>query len=148
MERTLKFRRNNAKTGKLVKVNIELTDDDGFRATCNMLGNHGQCFNEAKELGMNNSTFDEVYRFWSLYHFNDMHAGTIEQENALFRANLQDTSSYDDACKYLKSIGLYEVDYCGRSFKYGHGWIKYNIPEDDLEAIKALFTITNYSIEE
>ena len=88
MERTLKFRRNNAKTGRLVKVNITLTDNGGFRASCDMLGNHGQCFNKAKEIGMNNSTFDAVYRFWSLYHLNDLHAGTVEQENALFKVNL------------------------------------------------------------
>ena len=148
MERTLKFRRNNAKTGRLVKVNIELTGRNVFSASCDTLGMHGQCFDEVKELGMNNSTFDEVYRLWSLYHLNDKHAGTVEQENALFRVNLLGASNYEKACEYLKSIGLYEVDYAGHPFKYGHGWVKYDIPEDDLEAIKALFTITNYSIEE
>ena len=148
MERTLKFRRNNAKTGRLVKINIKLTDDSAFRATCDSIGLHGQCFDKVKALGMNNSTFDEVYRLWSLYHLNDMHAGTVEQENALFKVNLQDANNYEEACEYLKSIGLYKVEYHGEPYRYGSGWIKYDIPEEDLKAIKELFTITNYSIEE
>ena len=92
-----------------------------------------------------NPIWQKIYRLWKLYHLNDMHAGTVEQEEALdkWRAlsednTIQTVKGYDKACEYLKSIGLYEVEYNGKPYRYGSGWLKRDIPEEDLNQIKEL----------
>lgn len=99
----------------------------------------GQCFDSIAKR-THDKQFMELYRLWKLYHLNDMHAGTIDQEQAIegweSKGNRYD---YTSACEYLKSVGLYEVEYNGKPYTYGHGWLCWDIPEDDLKAIKALF---------
>lgn len=92
-----------------------------------------------------NPIWQKIYRLWKLYHLNDMHAGTIEQEEALDKwwasskdNTIQTVKGYDKACEYLKSIGLYEVDYNGKPYRYGTAWLKRDIPEEDLNQIKEL----------
>lgn len=99
----------------------------------------GQCLDSIAKR-TKNKQFMELYRLWKLYHLNDMHAGTIEQEKAIddweSKGNHYD---YTSACDYLKSIGLYEVEYNGKPYKYGHAWLYWDIPEYDLKVIQALF---------
>ena len=79
-----------------------------------------------------------------------MHAGTVEQEEALdkwrasnsSRDNIDGGTSYDMDCEYLKSIGLYEVDYNGKPYRYGTAWLKRDIPEEDLNQIKELLEVS------
>ena len=92
-----------------------------------------------------NPIWQKIYRLWKLYHLNDMHAGTVEQEEALDKwcalsedNSIQSVKGYDKACEYLKSIGLYEVEYNGKPYRYGSGWLKRDIPEEDLNQIKEL----------
>lgn len=132
-----------------VTVEVELTVKDGkpcFSAM-GMVYNQsktdtvagGQCLDSIAKR-TNNKQFMEIYRLWKLYHLNDMHAGTIEQEQALedweSKGNRYD---YTSACEYLKSVGLYEVEYNGKPYTYGHAWLYWDIPEDDLKIIQALF---------
>lgn len=99
----------------------------------------GQCFDSIAKR-TKNKQFMEIYRLWKLYHLNDMHAGTIEQEEAIkdweSKGNRYD---YTSACEYLKSVGLYEVEHNGKPYTYGSGWLYWDIPEDDLKIIQALF---------
>lgn len=99
----------------------------------------GQCLDSIAKR-THDKQFMELYRLWKLYHLNDMHAGTIEQEKAIedweSKGNRYD---YTSACEYLKSVGLYEVENNGKPYKYGHGWLYWDIPEYDLKVIKALF---------
>ena len=53
--------------------------------------------------------FQKLYNWWKLYHLNDLHAGTPEQEQALASVGLLGVNKYTQACEYLKSVWLYEV---------------------------------------
>src|SRR5574344_946492 len=122
-----------------VTIEVELNDEDVFTA-CGYVWNirHTDCVSGGQNLDElfpffnNNNTFKEIYRFWKLYHLNDLHAGTKEQEKAVNEkfgnANAND---YEKHVDYLKSINMYEVEYNGKPYLYGHGWIKYDIPTDD-----------------
>lgn len=98
----------------------------------------GQCLDEmAKMDGLScNSLFKKLYRLWKAHHLNDMHAGTVKQEQALNDARKDGVrlSSYDDSCKYLESIGLLDDN----GYKYGSAWLYRAIPEDDLKEIVSL----------
>lgn len=88
----------------------------------------------------NDKIFQQIYRLWKLYHLNDMHAGTPEQENYVNQYLKETGKQYDytDVCDALKAAGLYEVEYEGKPYKYGHRWIYYPIPQNDLNKINAL----------
>ena len=107
----------------------------------------GQCLDHIYPYLKGNKTFEELFRLWNLYHLNDMNAGTREQKAALdeARANgkIKKHASYDEQCEYLKSIGMYEVEYDGKPYKYGHGWIYYDIPQEDINKIEALLREEN-----
>lgn len=132
-----------------VSVEVEFKERDGkptFSAMATVYNQTktdcvacGQCLDSIAKR-TNDKTFMEIYRLWKLYHLNDMHAGTVEQEKAVdaWRAN-GNTYDYKAVCDYLKSIGLYEVEYNGEPYSYGHKWLYWAIPDDDLKAIKALF---------
>lgn len=105
----------------------------------------GQCLDHMAEY-IKTPTFKKLFRWWKLYHLNDMHAGTPEQEKCI-NEYLQKNGikySYELACDILKEYGLYEVpfygktvgkEYNGELYKYGHGWIVNDIPENDLDDI-------------
>ena len=132
-----------------VTIEIELKETDkGYRFTASgEVWNQtktdcycaGQCLDTiAKRL--RTPEFMEIYRLWKLYHLNDMHAGTREQEAAIDAWKAEGNRyDYTAACEHLKSVGLYEVEHEGKPYKYGHGWLYWEIPAEDLEKIKALF---------
>jgi len=103
----------------------------------------GQCLDELYPFFKNDEVFKKLYNWWKLYHLNNMHAGTLEQEQALEKVHLLGANKYKQACEYLKSIGLYEVPYEGETYKYGHGWIYYPIPEQTLQEIKEFIISSN-----
>ena len=101
----------------------------------------GQCLdtlNDFPEIRAN-PTFQKIYRLWKLYHLNDMHAGTVEQEKAL-KEHFGAHADYYDACNYLQSINLLVVPnpYTGKPYKYGSGWLYREIPEEDVKIIEEL----------
>ena len=132
-----------------VTVEVTLKEKDGkpcFSASATVYNQTktdilacGQCLDSIAKR-TKNKQFTELYRLWKLYHLNDMHAGTIEQEKAIedweSKGNHYD---YTSACDYLKSVGLYEVEHNGKPYKYGHAWLYWDIPEYDLKVIQALF---------
>jgi len=91
----------------------------------------GQCLDK---LGLYIKTplFKSILKFWRLYHLNDMNAGTVKQSEALRNFH----GEYSAQCTYLEEQGLL-ID---NGYKYGSAWLFREIPHDDLEAIKALFT--------
>lgn len=96
----------------------------------------GQIFNEPilGDIEDRYALFRIIKSMWQKYHLNDLHAGTIAQEKAL--KNRRGKRDYESDCKYLKSKGLYEDEYKGKSYRYGSGWIYYSIPKKDLEKIE------------
>lgn len=98
----------------------------------------GQCLDHLADLGdlASNTTFKKLYKLWKNWHLNDLHAGTIKQEQALDDAKKSGVklNSYEDSCKYLESIGLLEDD----GYKYGSAWLYRAIPKDTMTEIMHL----------
>ena len=111
----------------------------------------GQCLDTIKEYRNQlqyKEAFDVLYDLWKNYHLNGMHAGTPEQETAIEEWKAQgNTYDYVAACQMLKEKGLYEVNYTGMAvgrrynnepYKYGHGWLVRELPEEAYEKIEML----------
>ena len=133
MNKVFEFRRNDNPYGRKVRIEVNLTDDGVFTASCaGPVIYYGQCLDIAqKELNIQNPVFKEIIRLWKLYHLNDMHAGDRVQEEVLKQC--KDTS-YKARCKFLDERGLL----IHNGYKYGTAWLKYDIPTDDLNKIKKL----------
>lgn len=105
----------------------------------------GQCLDIIARY-IKSSRFKEIYELWKKYHLNGLHAGTPEQEAALKEwRDAGNKYDYDAACDYLKKIGLYEVNFTGKTvgrmydnepYKYGHAWIVNDLPDEVIERIK------------
>ena len=133
-----------------VDIEVELREDRFERPVFTVCGNiwntkhtdivcGGQCLDEIARY-VHNPEFKFWYTMWKKYHLNDMNAGTPEQEEAIRQwKEAGNKYDYTEACKYLESIGLYEVEYHGIEFngmyKYGHGWLYQPIEQKDLEKI-------------
>ena len=137
--------RLNYKDGDMNKPVLSICGDLwNARHTDIVMG--GQCLDYLNEFSSlkHNTLFKRLYRLWKLHHLNDMHAGTVKQEQALNEAKKSGVKicSYDDSCKYLDSVGLLDDD----GYRYGSKWLYREIPEDDLNEIKAL--INGVSVSE
>lgn len=113
----------------------------------------GQCLDEIAKYRRqldNVGLFNKLLNYWQLYHLNGTNAGTPEQEKAIADWKAAGNKyDYTAACEYLKSIGLYEVNYTGKAvgryydnepYKYGHGWIIEELPADVLADIEKLLS--------
>lgn len=135
-----------------VEINLRQTDKGKEFTASGNVWNHlhtdiirgGQCLDDLAKY-IKDDTFIFIYDMWKKYHLNGLHAGTREQEAALKEAvksgklTRYGANNYTETCDYLKSIGLYEVEHEGKPYKYGHGWIFFAIPDEDLKRIEALF---------
>lgn len=125
-----------------VEVDVELSDKGVFTASGTIWNSKhtdcvcgGQCLDTIAKY-IKNPTFKKIHGLWKQYHLNDMHAGTVRQEEALDAAGLTGyANNYRKCCDYLESIGLLVDD----GYKFGTGWLKRDIPAEDLEEIKKLF---------
>ena len=102
---------------------------------------------ELSKLEVENKLFATIKELWHKYHLNDMHAGTPEQEESLKKENLLSANDFEKACEYLKSIGLYEVEYEGKPYRYGSGWLHFPIPKKDLEKIHLILNTPQIKLE-
>lgn len=100
----------------------------------------GQCLKDLFPYFKNNTNFKIIFSLWSLYHCNDMHAGTQEQEEALKNSGRK-FKGYTEECEYLKEVGLYEVPLNGETYKYGHKWLYQPIPPQHLADIHMLLDL-------
>lgn len=150
-----------------VELEVELREDNFERPVFSVCGTvwntkhtdcvcGGQCLDtiaeyrrdllEAGTVG----TFNFLYNMWKKYHLNDMHSGTPEQEAAIEKWKAEGNKyDYTEVCKYLESIGLYEVEYHGLEYngmyKYGHGWLYQSIEPDDLNRIFKVMGIEKHN---
>lgn len=149
-------------------LRLSLSNDNCFSAVANvwnfphsdiLMG--GQCFdtilNDFPEV-KKNPVFMEIYDLWKNYHLNDLHAETKAQEDLLKEAvkngelNTYGANNYKETCAYLESKDmLYDKNYLVSKkqkdgsiikapYRYGTGWLKEEIPEQDLLRIKSLIT--------
>lgn len=131
-------------TGRKVnEVEIEMELKDGVFSASGAIKNArgtdwlsgGQNIDEIADMMKDNKDVQEIRDLWHKYHLNDMHAGTEKQEDALMKKfGNRNASDYDKHVEYLKSVGLYEDD----GYKYGTGWLKREIPDDDKRRIISL----------
>lgn len=140
----------------LVEVEVELSDKGVFTASGRIWNSKktdyvcgGQCLDTIAKY-VKHPTFKKIYRLWEQYHLNDMHTGTEAQEEALNAVGLTGyASNYKKCCEYLESIDLLVDD----GYKFGTGWLKREIPAEDLESIKSLLSdkpvsaLTDYKIQ-
>ncbi len=103
---------------------------------------------ELSQIEARSSLFATIKELWRKYHLNDIHAGTPEQEEALEKANLLSGNDFDKVCEFLKNIGLYEVEYEGKPYRYGSGWLHFPIPKKDLEKIHLILNTPQIKLEE
>lgn len=135
----------------LVEVEMELTALDKVRiqfTACGLIWNRtqtdclqaGQCLDTINEY-VQSPLFKTIYSLWKKYHLNTLHAGTKEQEAFLdnYFSDKEEKWEYEKACQVLKDNNLYEVEYEGKPYKYGHGWLYEAIPDEDLNTIVNLF---------
>ena len=106
----------------------------------------GQCLDHMAEF-IHSKEFNKILAWWKAYHLNGMNAGTPEQTEAVNEYFKQTGKRYDytEACEALKALGLYEVNFTGKTvgkeyhnepYKYGTGWIIRDIPADVLKEIR------------
>lgn len=123
-----------------VKVHLELETEYDNKpifscwAECYRLGMHGQCLDAINPYMKNNTLWKIVYRLWKEHHLNHMHAGTKKQEQKLEDVFGDLLVNYEDKCNCLSEYGLLEDD----GHKYGHDWLLWEIPADDLAIIRAI----------
>ena len=123
-----------------VRVYLELeTDYDNkprfsCSADCYRLGMHGQCLDALNPYMENNTLWNMIYRLWKNHHLNHLHAGTKKQEQKLEEVFGDLRVDYKDKRDCLSEYGLLEDD----GHKYGHGWVYWEIPADDLAIMKAI----------
>lgn len=82
-----------------------------------------------------NGRFGKIIDIWKKHHLNGMHAGTVEQENALKDF---DSYNYTEQCEYLKNVNLYTVKLNGEDYTYGSAWLYRELPESVIDYIKSL----------
>ena len=127
-----------------VEVEVALSDKGVFTASGTIWNSKhtdcvcgGQCLDTIAEY-IKNPTFKKIHRLWKQYHLNDMHAGTVAQEEALVNANLMGRDyDYRKCCDYLESIGLLEDN----GYRYGTAWLKRDIPVEDITEIQNLLNM-------
>jgi hypothetical protein len=153
MKNTLSFGKidymNHGRKDCLVTIEIELrkTDKGEELSICGNIWNHtksdiysgGQNLDKIAKY-IKAPFFKKIYRLWSLYHLNGMHAGTVEQDVAIdaWKRETGERYDYDKVCEMLKCAGLYEVELDGKPYKYGHSWLFRAIPDEDLLEIRAI----------
>ena len=136
----------NGRKSNAVDIEMELKDGR-FSASGNIWNSRhtdivsgGQNIDEIAEHFKGNKDVQEIHSLWKQYHLNDMHAGTQKQEEALMKKfGNRNASDYDKHVEYLKSQGLYEDN----GYRYGSGWLKWDIPKQDEQRIQSL--INKYS---
>lgn len=137
------------KTGRkinLVSVDLELRDTEKgveFSATGAIWNARktdwicgGQCLDTIGEY-VRTPLFNEILRFWHLYHLNAMRVGTEKQEYFLkgyFSTLCIKSFDYETAKKVLQANNLYDDN----GNKYGCAWYYHEIPEVDLKRINEI----------
>lgn len=111
---------NNCCSGQIFNNLLELLEIEKYR---------NKCTNEELK------RFYELYFYWKRYHLNDLHCGTLKQENFLFENDKNNfANEYDNICNFLdKNNLLYD-----REYKFGSEWLLEIIPKNEIENIEKL----------
>lgn len=117
--------------GNMTEINLEVTYRNGY-PEFTMSNESGQWQDRISPKRENQRKLLDI---WHLWHLNGMQAGTEVQEAAL---NVWWRRSYEENVEHLKLIGLYVTAHEGRTYQYGSGWIRKDLPEDFIETLEVL----------
>ena len=136
MKKKFEFRKNDSEKGRRFWVEVELTDENNFRACCVGPAIYwGQCIDEAgKELNIQDPLFKKIARLWQKWHLNDMCPSDEAQEEAIQEYIKTNPYDYDKVCEYLESKNLLVHN----GYRYGSAWLRREIDSNDLNEIKEL----------
>lgn len=170
MQNTFLFR--DTESGRRIKIEINLEQREKrpvFTASGEIYAKYQrepyaccQCLDQLEVTMLTDrcSILSDILRLHSLYHLNNCHAGTQEQEDYLKSCSeeqrkevaekngFSQMDSYKIDCSLLKEAGLLTVWHNGTPYTYGHQWLYRAIPDDDLSKIVTLcqLTKTEYKI--
>jgi hypothetical protein len=100
----------------------------------------GQCLEYFQPLLQGDGLYDKFYRFWVMYHLNDVNGATVNQVLALgdgeyFRGKLILRNYTFDAIREMLTAKSMWID---DGYTYGDKWLTHPIPEEDLNIMLAL----------
>jgi hypothetical protein len=128
---------------KITNGKLSICGVEGPLPSGNCLGGCGQIVWHLKEEDPKKWIFNEgwerslMYKFlviWDRWHLNDMRAGTPKQEEFIREWEKTNRYDYKQVCEALKEAGLYEDN----GYKYGHGWLTEELPQDVIEFLESL----------
>ncbi len=102
----------------------------------------GQNSEEIKKLFPGNEMVQKIIRIWERWHLNDLKSGTNKQDEILnqYKEDNPDWRySYTEACDILKRNDLY-ID---RDYKYGYAWLTEELPQEVIDFITSLASVTS-----
>lgn len=155
MERTISFGKIDyfGRGRKINEVTIEMRlsfDEDRYgRPVFSCSGNvwngrktdivcGGQCLDELLPFFKYNKLFKEIHGLWKRNHLNDMNVGTPEQLRCIeeHKDEIDESDGwFIKELNLLKKYGMDVVEYEGKLYEYGKGWVYRVIPADDLKRI-------------
>lgn len=154
MEKTISFGKIAYQSkNKINEVTIELElcetkEGPVFSASCNVWNSRhtrivmgGQCLDDVQPYMGGNSLFGEIVDLWKKHHLNDMEPGTPEQMQCIkdHKDEINENDGwYTKELNLLKKYNMDVVEWQGKPYKYGTGWIYRPIPEPDLSRIKEI----------
>jgi hypothetical protein len=101
----------------------------------------GQCLDIVSPMVRENrKLWTELKEIWKKWQLNDCKAGTPEQYDLLaerFR-HLGGRSKWEDEVAYLKSINKYEVEWEGKTVRWGERYVYWEIPGEILERFREI----------
>ena len=136
-----------------IALDVSLTDDGRFSASgyykfAEAEGG-GQCLDAMRNVlhraGLVCPKLEAVMEYWPRYHLNDMVAGSPRQMEVVRERIAQKLpTDYDTMCEVLSREGIFEdkeYPYNGRGYRYGEAWLKEEIPQEELDGIKAAISM-------
>jgi len=102
---------------------------------------YGQVQNEILIKAKNNKERDyfiDIVYLWEKYHLNDLKAGTKVQEKLVhsYFETINEPYSYEEACRYLKSINLLTH----KGYTYGTKWLGMPVYEEEFKQISKILS--------
>ena len=124
---------------KIENGNLTISGVIGPHPSGNSRGGCGQIQDELNEInvftkGWDRKRVQKLLDVWDEWHLNNLIAGTPRQERAIKEWKKAHQYDYDEACKFLKTKGLYT----NKGYEYGSGWLRKELSPEVLAFLEYL----------